>query len=442
MDAQGVLISNRWPRWVVLVGFLFCCWSAGAQPALLSSVPANGATGVSTTSTIVFTFNTPMNTLSSSAFFLYAAGTMSAPSTFAWSSNNTVLTCTPVPSFPANTNISWTVIGLSTNGTFINPPPTGSFTTGSSGGGANGTNPITIFEVGGAQFYSQTSSTPAVIFTNAPYDFIANVFLSSNRFATNVTLTLPTTVVSNLTQVPPSPWDFILLDFTADLPTFNARFPSGSYTFNVQSVSSNQLVAVTWPPTSTLPQPPVPHVSNFPATQMVDSSQPFTLSWDAFAGGNGANDAVSIQMVTPQGLVVLPTNVFAGTATSLLLPAQTFLENTDCTVDLNFVHVILITNGNAYITEAFRTTTTQFDLKTIIGGAGSLRLANLTNNSSTISFDVLVSSVPSVVVEYRTNLTAATWQTLLTTNNPGSQFSVSASHGSNKAMYFRARSGP
>jgi len=436
-------MSNRLVRWMVLAGFLFCFCRAQAQPALLSSVPASGATGVPTNSTVVFTFNTPMNTVSSSAIFFYGSGTF-VPATFAWSSNGMVLTCTPVPAFPANTNITWEVAALSTNGTLINPPPIGSFTTGTGGGGggANGTNPITIFEVGGAQFYSQTSSAPAVTFTNAPYDFIANVFLSSNRFATNVTLTLPTTVVSNLTQVPPSPWDFTLLGFTADLPTFNARFPSGTYTFNVQSVSSNQLVAVTWPPTSTLPQPPAPRISNFPATQVVDSAQPFTLSWDAFAGGTGANDAVSIQMVTPQGLVVLPTNAFAGTVTSLLIPAHTFSENTDCTVDLNFVHVILITNGTAYITEAFRTTTTQFDLKTIIGGTSSLSLTSPTNSSSALSFDVLVSSVSTVVVEYRTNLAAATWQTLLTTNNPGSRFSVSAPHGLNRAMYFRARSGP
>jgi len=435
-----MLMSNRLARWVVLGVFLFGFCRAQAQPALLSSVPANGATGVSTTSTVVFTFNTPMNTISSSAVFTYGLNGF-VPAASAWSANNTVLTCTPAPSFPANTNISWTVIGVSTNGTFINPPPTGSFTTGSGGGGgSNGTNPITIFEVGAGHFYFQTSSAPSMLFTDAPpYEFVANTVLSSNRFATNVTLTLPTASVFNLSPVPLSPWLFDLVVLTNDLTKFNAAFPTGNYTLTVRSVSSNQAVTVNWP--ATLLQPPAPHISNFPATQAVDSSQPFTLTWDAFSGGT-ASDFVSIQMNTTTILVSLPTNVMPGTATSVVIPAHTLQENQLYTVDLNFGHIIFTTNSTPYITEAFRSTTTQFSLQTIIAGTGSLHLTGLTNNSSTISFNVLVSAVPIVVVEYKTNLTAATWQTLLTTNNPGSQFSVSASHGSNKAMYFRARSGP
>lgn len=438
-------MPNRLSRWMVLAGFLFCFCRAHAQPALLSSVPANGATGVPTNSTVVFTFNTPMDTGSSSAVFLYGASSF-VTATFAWSAGNTVLTCTPVSGFPPNTTITWEVVGFSATEILINPLPTGAFTTGTGstggGGGANGTNAITILEVGAAQFYSQTSSSPAVIFISAPYDFIANVFLSSNRFATNVTLTLPTAAVSNLTQVPPSPWDFTLLDFTADLPTFNARFPSGSYTFTVQSVSSNQIVTINLPSTVTMPQPPVPRVSNFPATQSVDPTQPFTLTWDAFAGGT-STDVMTLQITAPAELVPLPTNVLPATATSVVIPAGLLPESADCTVDLNFSRVIYITNSApAYVTEAFRVTTTQFELYTTAGATSSLSLVNLTNRSSAFGFDVLVSSIPTVVVEYKTNLTAGTWQTLLTTNNPGARFSVSAPHGSNKAMFFRARSGP
>ena len=108
---------------------LFLC-GARAQPALVSSVPANGATGIPTNASLVFTFNTAMDSGVSSATFYYDVNT-TAPVNSSWSAGNTVLTCTPVQGFPPGTNIMWSVTGLSLNNQLISPLPTGKFTTAS-----------------------------------------------------------------------------------------------------------------------------------------------------------------------------------------------------------------------------------------------------------------------------------------------------------------------
>ena len=123
---------------------------------------------------------------------------------------------------------------------------------------------------------SQTSSSPALLYSDAPYDFLTTAVLASNLFATNVSLTLPTSVVTNLPQLLLAPWDYNLVSFGADLALLNAAYPPGNYTFDVQEASSSLSGTVNFP--STLVQPAAPHISNFQATQAVDPASPFTPS--------------------------------------------------------------------------------------------------------------------------------------------------------------------
>jgi hypothetical protein len=54
---------------LALAGALGCLWRAQAAPTILSTVPANGASGVSPTTTIVFTFSEAMDPDATTAFF-------------------------------------------------------------------------------------------------------------------------------------------------------------------------------------------------------------------------------------------------------------------------------------------------------------------------------------------------------------------------------------
>jgi hypothetical protein len=110
------------------VGLLAFPWLAHAQPVILSSVPANNATGVSTTTTIVFTFNVAMNPGATSPLF-YDNNFALYPTAKSWSAGNTVLTCTPGSAFPAGTRITWVVTGQSASGQSLGGVPTGTFTT-------------------------------------------------------------------------------------------------------------------------------------------------------------------------------------------------------------------------------------------------------------------------------------------------------------------------
>jgi hypothetical protein len=138
MSFQTTFSAKNFVRLTTAGAFLLVLCQAWAQPALVSSVPPNGASGIPTNTSVVFTFNTSMDSGVSSATFYYGANTI-VPVTSSWSAGNTVLTCTPVAGFPPSTNIMWSVIGLSTHNELITPTPTGRFTTA-----AGGTNSLSL----------------------------------------------------------------------------------------------------------------------------------------------------------------------------------------------------------------------------------------------------------------------------------------------------------
>ena len=114
-----------------------------AQPAIISTIPAEMATGVPTIAPVVFTFSKTMNTSPTVTFARFTDSSLLPnnpsfllPVTLSWSASNTVLTCTPNPAFPTNKTITWSVVGSDLAGNSLqttNPAvlPGGFFTTGS-----------------------------------------------------------------------------------------------------------------------------------------------------------------------------------------------------------------------------------------------------------------------------------------------------------------------
>src|SRR5689334_20160620 len=133
---------------VCLAAVLACLAQVSAQTTVTSTTPANGATGVSPTATVEFDFSGAMNTSGTSASFYTLSPPGAYPVTLAWSSGNTVLTCTPTAPFPANTSISWLVNGTDAGGMPVFTQ--GSFTTGTGSGTTTGygTNRYTTFALG------------------------------------------------------------------------------------------------------------------------------------------------------------------------------------------------------------------------------------------------------------------------------------------------------
>jgi hypothetical protein len=435
--------------WLASIFFLLALGHLQAQPTLVSSVPANAATGISTTADVVFTFNEPIATNESAAIFynLSAGGTLVA-AIETWNSNNTVLTCAPLPSFPANSEIQWVVLFYDANTNDSIPGyAVGTFNTSTSSGGGgagSGTNKYTAFDILKGIYYQQTSAAAPSLETNIPpYIFSASVSLSSNQSVSGVTVQLPNSSVSNLTSSFFTPTDYTLAEETTNQAALDALFGNGTYTFNVTGSQSNVQAQVNLP--ASLPQPPAPQVSNFAASQAVDATQPFTLTWSPFTGGS-ASDFIFVTVgpfSTPQ-----PTTdgALPGTATSTVIPANTFQPGNSYNGYVTFYHYNIATNKAAgYVTLAIRFATTQFDLNTIGtggGGAGPINLTSPSFNGTTFSFDVDSDLGQALIVQYATDL-AGPWSLLQATTNTTGTVSISDSaHHSGGHVFYRVIAGP
>src|SRR5689334_16263512 len=116
-----------------------------------------------------------------------------------------------------------------------------------------------------------------------------------------------------------------------------------------------------------------------------------------------------------------------------MIPAGTLQTNTTYAAQIGFFHHVGTTNGTSAL-DAYRATYTEFKL--ITTGGGMLVLTNAAISPTNFTFDVRCAPGQLVTVEYKTNLTTATWQTLLTTNSPGTSFHVVSPQPTNATRFF------
>ncbi len=431
---------HLWAGVLLVLVVLACGISAQAQPFLVSTVPVSGATGVSPSAAVVFTFNEPMDTAVTVADFFDVSTFATLPTTQTWSANDTVLTCTPTPAFPANQSIIWGVNGESLIGEEMEPDG-GVFTTGSGsgGGGGTGTNRFTAFGVAKLHFYNQTSAAAPTLDPEVPYLFTATTTLASNRTANGVTVTLPTGSVSNLTRDFFRPESFFLFATFTNLPSFNTTFPAGNYVFNVTASTSNQQVTVNF--LAGLTQPNAPHIANYVAAQSVNPAQPFQLSWDAFQGGTAA-DHISVSIGdTFQSPDAGAPGALNGTATSFTIPAGTFQPGSNYSATVSFFRSSGSSNLS-YSTSAFVATSTDFDLITSSGTVTApLVLTNAAWSNGTFTFDVLSSPGQNLTIEYSSTLLTNQWTPLVTFTSASGRARITNS-AANVYLFYRARKGP
>src|ERR1044072_1805542 len=88
---------------LVLLCLLTALTRSQAQPTIISVQPPDGASGASPTTNVVFTFSEAMNTdtnVTTVEFIDVFNPFTPIPVSYAWSAGDTMLTCTPLPSFP------------------------------------------------------------------------------------------------------------------------------------------------------------------------------------------------------------------------------------------------------------------------------------------------------------------------------------------------------
>jgi len=359
-----------------------------------------------------------------------------------WNSTSNVLTCSPVSSFLVPTQVVWTVTGFDRSGNKLQGTKVGYFFTSQTVGSGSGTNAFTTFLIGRADLYTQAVNGQPTRYLVEPYLYLATTTLASNRTTTGITLTFPSGGVSNLVQDVVAPENWTFGGFMTNEATLETNFPSGNYTFTVNATASNETKVVSFP--ASLVQPGAPILSNLGAGQAVDSTQPFTLRWNSFAGGTPTDFIVAGLTTTWQSPNIGSPGALDGTATSVTIPAGTLAPGKTYNGSVGFSHAILATNGTE-ATYVYRAAITQFVLTTKPATVtAALVVTNAGWSGGVFGFDLLTTSGQTVTVVSTTNVAnpLPSWTILLTTNSPGTQIHISDPHsGTSPALFYRARNG-
>ena len=439
--------GNHLFRGLAVALLLLGGWSTQAVPTITSTAPAFMATGVSPMAPIVITFSEAMDT-DTNVTTLDVMDTSTyqfLTTSLAWSSGNKVLTCSPVPSWPANHKIVWLMDGESAGGITLGGDTTGMFTiaAGATGTGCDTNASMLSFTVSKGWMYEQASAGMPALNAGSPYCFLACMSLPCPRNATNVSLQWLAEPPRNM-ALSPIPGHLTLTECGyANQATFEAAYPPADYNFNVQSTSSNQQVTVNLPPGLT--QPAAPHLTNYLAAQSINPAQPFVLGWDAFLGGTTA-DCIYVEIYG--GVYQTPALGMAGalhgTATSVVISAGTFQPNQQYSGCVSFYHYQMLTNGASHISLTYRSSTTEFNLST---GAGSSYCPVISNSgwegAGVFKFEVACPTSQPLVAEWRTNLQAGQWQALCATNSGVYQRVkfTDPRAGANARLFYRVRTG-
>lgn len=321
----------------------------GTGPKLVSSNPADGATTVPVTSTVVFVFDQAMQKNTALGGFPPAvpgavawggSGVTATKFSYAWSDDGQTLTCTYAGELPGNMEITWAL----NPGTLIqlqneagDPLPTGtysgSFTTGPGGGGGENCDPSGVpstwgsYSLSKTASYQQTSPADPVPASEMPFAFGAFVTgPQAGPAATAGSVTLPDNSTKSLEAL----FGYLTFNDTpATEAALDAAYPAGNYTLRfTQTGQPERVIPMTLPAANV----PVPKIANFAAAQAVNAAQDFTLSWNAFTGA-GTGDYISLTITDGQGNVLFQApnpcvpRELAVTATSIVIPANTLQTN-------------------------------------------------------------------------------------------------------------------
>ena len=425
---------------------LIALGQALGQPTIVSTVPATGATGISPTGSVVFTFSTSMDTNRTTAQFLTSIPVSPFSYVYAmsnfWNAATNVLTCSPVSAFMVPTSVVWTVSGFDLGGVKLQGTKVGHFFTSENVGGGSGTNAFTTFLIGRANLYSQVLNAQPTPDALEPYIYLATTTLASNRTTTGIELTFPNGGVSNLVQNPVQPENWTFGGYMTNEAALGTNFPSGNYTFTVNSTASNEAVVVPFP--ASLVEPSAPHLANLAVAQAVDATQPFKLFWDPFVGGTASDSIVAGLTTLWQSPNIGSPNALDGTATSVTIPVGILAPGKTYSASVGFSHPILTTNGTE-ATYVYRSSITQFVLTTKPATVTAIPVVtNAAWSSGVFGFDLLTTSGQTVTVISTTNPAnpPATWPVLFSTNSPSTQIHISDPRSRTiPALFYRARNG-
>jgi hypothetical protein len=170
--------------------------------------------------------------------------------------------------------------------------------------------------------FRQESDTSTIPDPNDEFIFDAQVEGSSSNAISSVTLVTPRGLT--IPMVPNPPDEFEFSDTAPDEPSFNAVYPPGNYTFNVQGLRGPLSVVLNVP---NAPYPPSPR-AHLSALGNPGTNVPVTLTWDRWSDGT-TNDFIRVRIEDDDGNTFETPNrgdigALDGLATSVTIPPGFF----------------------------------------------------------------------------------------------------------------------
>lgn len=327
--------------------------------------PQDGANNVPVNSTLVFTFNQPMDTTTlailppnigfngSLAFSSNVPGTPQA----SWNNDSTVLTISFTSNLPGGAQISWTInpdnnisgLVLSSENADIVPKTTGLFTTEAGStcdpdGIPDTYGSISLFK---SATYQQTSTATPTLKNDELPAFYAGVRSPQANSVTSATLTGPGSTDIPLTGFSGT---FFASDQKTTQTELDTSYPAGTYSFSLNRSTGGPTELSMQMPSSTS-YPNIPQVTNYQLAQSIDPTKDFTLSFNGLQSP-AANDVILLDIADSQGTTILSAPdlciplPLANTANSFVIPANTLSAGKTYTLRLSYGKTFYVSTTN------------------------------------------------------------------------------------------------
>jgi hypothetical protein len=201
---------------------------------------------------------------------------------------------------------------------------------------------VNVYAIIKAQLFTQTSTAAPANLPTGAFTFVSTIDRTSAAAVPTATLQRPNSTVTAFGPVPGAGSFAVAQQFNTEA-ALDAAFGSGAYLFTIDAVNDG-----TQTPTLNLPAnsyPTTPNITNFTAAQNIDWTQPFTVNWTPFAGGN-ALDYIQLIITRSNGSELFSTPDFGqsgaltGAATSTTIPANTFVPGVRYTATLAFGNLV------------------------------------------------------------------------------------------------------
>ncbi len=445
-------------------------------PQLSSVIPSIGATLQNAVDPVAFQFSEPMNPANVSIAWSATLNGLTIPlasSAFqtAWNDAKdtlVVLYNTSGGGWPAGATVAWTLNARpGAAGNFTDTAGNelavkiGGFTT--AGGVDPCTSPSNPGELPGSAFflskqvnYRQTSADAPAQDPDLGASAFAFMDLPGTSLGTGVvTLKVPTStpfvfklkVLDPIINVGDASRRFFVEKF-ASRADLDDAYPAGSYALELRNSGVTVTNTVSLQVTAT-GYPPIPHYSNFAATQSVEATRDATVAWDPYAGSSTNSEFISLNVYAPDGTLVFRApdpchnRTLAPDASGVVIPANTLTNGVSYTAELSFSH---LTDHDKTLTGvpgtglASLSRITRLTLKT---GAGAVTAPAPTLNRiaftapSSLVLELAFTPGQPFTVESAPAL-GGTFQPLLTTNPPVSPVILTLPTSADSA-FFRFR---